>query len=635
VSDKQPESAETEAEGKPKFAFLPRMNSPGYYVLLAAVAIFVLGPLGGIAAAYMNFSLGFFVGGQVLAGILGSAVTYGYGPEGKHGANYMQTMAASVASMAGMAVLIQAMVWLGMPLPPLVPLMIFFCCIGMFGVGIGMLYTPILVDRLKLEYPSGHAVANILRALTDKRLLKRSIGQLGSGVGLGIGASAAVDVLGKSIALIGASGLSASTIGAGMVVGSRIVVPGLLMGFVGYAATPYLVSIGWLDQGAPFRKIGFLIGLAMILGAAIVDLTLIGIEAVGRIKKSGQAGEAEAAEAGEAWKQVNSGRLVAWVLGWGVALVVVATVLLHQPLFYVLFAIGLTLIFVLINGISTGISDSNPISSAFVIAVFLMSALGLKSPTVALMSAAILLVACSTGVDMQQDRSTGWRLGTNRTIQFRYQVIGIVMGAVLCVVLAQVFMKAYPVLALNTYADKNASVGQWQSAMTFKFVGAISELGKLKPATAKALALGLSIGFVTEVLRKILRKNAAYKAYVEGSKKGFVTGWLMDSLILPSPYATSFGGFVGLATTAWFAAGGVLSSAINSLPKNAPEHRAPATGGIPETADSLPFRGEEVKPEDELPEDMSSTSLVGGGLIAGEALFALALGVYGLLSLVK
>ncbi|MFO1512540.1 MAG: hypothetical protein U1F83_06440 [Verrucomicrobiota bacterium] len=32
----------------------------------------------------MNFSIGFFVGGQVLAGILGSAVTLPYGPEGKH-----------------------------------------------------------------------------------------------------------------------------------------------------------------------------------------------------------------------------------------------------------------------------------------------------------------------------------------------------------------------------------------------------------------------------------------------------------------------------------------------------------------------------------------------------------------------
>src|SRR5262245_6834153 len=95
---------------KPRWSFLPRIGSIGYYVLLGAIAILILGPLGGVTAAYMNFSLGFFVGGQVLAGILGSVVTLGYGPDGKHGANYMQTMAASVASMAAMGVLIQAMV---------------------------------------------------------------------------------------------------------------------------------------------------------------------------------------------------------------------------------------------------------------------------------------------------------------------------------------------------------------------------------------------------------------------------------------------------------------------------------------------------------------------------------------------
>src|SRR5688572_9958018 len=101
-----------------KKGLLPPIGSPAYYVLLGAVAILVLGPLGGITAAYMNFSLGFFVGGQGLAGILGSVVTFGYGPEGKHGANYMQTMAASVASMSAMGVLIQAMIWLGLPEPP-------------------------------------------------------------------------------------------------------------------------------------------------------------------------------------------------------------------------------------------------------------------------------------------------------------------------------------------------------------------------------------------------------------------------------------------------------------------------------------------------------------------------------------
>src|SRR4029077_12668196 len=142
--------------------------------------------------------------------------------------NYIQTMAASVASMAGMGVLIQAMVWLGMPLPAAWKLVLYFGCIGMFGIGVGMLCTPILVDRLQLEYPSGHAVANILRALTDRRLLRRSVGKLGGGTGLGVVAAALAD----KVRLLGDSGLSASTVGAGMIVGSRIAVPAIVMGGV-------------------------------------------------------------------------------------------------------------------------------------------------------------------------------------------------------------------------------------------------------------------------------------------------------------------------------------------------------------------------------------------------------------------
>src|SRR4030095_7245844 len=184
--------------------YLPRIGSPAYHILLATVAILILRPPRGISAAYMNFSIGFFVGGQVLAGILGSAVTLPYGPEGKHGANYMQTMAASVAGMSAMAPLVQAMVWMGLPVPPAWQLVLYFLCIGMFGVGIGMLYTPILVDRLRLTYPSGLAVANILRALTDKELLKRSIAKLGGSMAAGfVGA-----FLAAKITAIGATGLS-------------------------------------------------------------------------------------------------------------------------------------------------------------------------------------------------------------------------------------------------------------------------------------------------------------------------------------------------------------------------------------------------------------------------------------------
>lgn len=604
-AEADPPSEDPTENAQPKFRFLPKIGSTGYHILLSAVAILILGPLGGIAAAYMNFSLGFFVGGQVLAGILGSAVTYGYGPDGKHGANYIQTMAASVAGMAGMGVLIQAMTWLGIPMPPAWQLMLFFMCTGMFGVGLGMAYTPILVDRLKLDFPSGFAVANILRALTDKRLLKRSIGQLGGGAGAGFGFA----WLAEKLPIITASQLSASTIGAGMVVGARIAVPGLLMGFIGYALQPHLVSIGWLKEGESFRKIGFLIGLAMILGSAAVDMGVIGVEAVRRIRQ--QAGRQLDANAEEAWKQVNPRRLVAWIIFWAIALVIVATQILGQPLEYILLAIVLASVFVLINGISLGISDSNPISSAFVISVLLMSGLGLKDPRIGLMAASILLVSCSVGGDMQQDRSTGWRLGTNRTVQFRYQTIGIVMGSVLCVVLAKTFMQAYPVLQINSFSNRNVDVGQWQSAMTFKFVGALQDIGHLPAYKIKALGIGLCIGVVTTVVRKILQANQPYRAYVKSSRTGFVVGFCVDTFLLPSPYASSFGGFVELMVTFWFALGGVMSSFYNTMQER---------------------KSKEVKElkKGYLPEDMSTTSLVGGGLIAGEALFALCVGVLGL-----
>jgi uncharacterized oligopeptide transporter (OPT) family protein len=583
--------------------FLPAPGSTRYHLLLGAVALLVLGPLGGITSAYMTFSLGFSVGAQVLAGILGSVVTYGYGADGKHGANYIQTMAASVASMAGMGVLIQAMVWLGMPLPAAWKLAAYFGCIGMFGIGVGMLYTPVLVDRLQLEFPSGHAVANILRALTDARLLRRSIGKLGGGTGAGIGIAALV----SRVASLERVGISASTLGAGLIVGSRIGVPALVMGLVGELLVPRLRAAGYLGPHDPFRKIGFLVGLAMIMGAAVVDLVVIGREAVRRVQA--RRGERLPVQSGG----LSSGRLLAWVVAWGAALVLVATQLLGQPVGYVLFGLALVFLFVFVNGISTGISDWNPISSAFVVAVLLMSAMGLRSPIVAMMAASILLVSTTVGVDMQQDRSTGWRLGSNRAIQFRYQAVGIVVGALLCVAMARLFMNAYPVLRVDTFTHPEARVGNWQSAMTFKFVGAIRGMGHLASYQVTALKIGFGIGFGTEVLRKLVKRWGAYGRFVGSGAVGFAVGWIVDAILLSSPYASSTGGFLEISTAAWFAAGSVLTSFLSPRrpPATAPEEKG-----------------------DALPEDMSTASLIGGGLIAGESLYTLGAAIAALLALV-
>jgi uncharacterized oligopeptide transporter (OPT) family protein len=565
---------------QPRWRWLPEQGSWRYHLLLAAIGMLVLGPLAGVTAAYMNFSLGFFVGGQVLAGLLGSAVTAGYGAEGKHGANFIQTAAASVASMSGMAVLVQAMVWMGLPQPPAWQLVAYFVCVGMFGVGVGMLYTPVLVDRLRLAFPSGLAVANILRALTDTTLLRRSVRQLaGGGIAGLVGGLAAA-----KFPWLAAIEFSASTFGAGMVVGARIGVPAVIGGLVSRALQPFFVAIGWLEAGDPFRKITFLIALGTILGAAIVDLALI-------LRRALQGPRSRPVLEASDWRRVHRGRLWLWVVAWAGATLATGHLLLAQPLFFLALAIALVFLFALVNGISVGVSDSNPISSAFVVSVVVMAALGLTNAGTGLMAGAILLVSTSVACDMQQDRSTGWRLGTPRTLQFRYQVLGIVVGAVLAVVFARVFMAAYPVLVQDqTVMKAGQQPAAWSSAMTYKFVGVLRSLTDDKPYQRTAIGVGIAIGLAIELLRKWIRPRH----------------FVLDAIVLPSPYALSFGGFVNLPTSLWLGAGGVVGTLV--------EARAPRRA--------------------DLPADMSGTSLFGGGLIAGDALAALGLGIAGLLAAV-
>jgi uncharacterized oligopeptide transporter (OPT) family protein len=530
----------------------------------------------------------------------------------------MQTAAASVAGMSGMGVLIQSMVWMGLPQPPVWQLVLFMGAIGMFGAGVGMLYTPILVDRMQLTFPSGLAVANILRALTDPVLLKLSVARLGGGMALGL----AGGIGSAKIAALGAIELSVSTIGAGLLVGARIGIAALVAALTGTLLIPAFISIGWLEPGEPFRKITFLIGLGLAIGAAILDVGQMLGEAWRRWRSPRRAAPAPADDAAAPqhdWQQMHWGRLVAWIAAWGAVIVWVGASVLHQPVLFIAVAIALVFVFALVNGICLGISDSTPISAAFVTAVVLMAALGLKDATVGLMAGGILLVSCAVASDMQQDRSTGWRLGTPRVIQFRFQVLGLAVGALLSVGFARLFMTAYPVLALDqTVMSAAEQPGQWVSAMTYKLVGALRSLTNDKPYQRAAILLGVVLGFVVQWLRKRLFDSAAYQRFKARSRAGGAVDFTLDAVLLPSPYAYSFGTFFGIATSAWLAIGGVIASVAAWWGER---HRT-------SNHDS-----EAARREEQLSPDMSTTSLIGGGLIAGDALAALGLGVAGLMAL--
>ena len=175
----------------------------------------------------------------------------------------------------------------------------------------------------------------------------------------------------------------------------------------------------------------------------------------------------------------------------------------------------------------------------------------------------------------------------------------------------KLFMKAYPVLGINQLANPGMpGAEKWQSAMTYKFVGALDSLTHPNPKVMTALALGIALGIVTEVLRKVIRNHPNWIAWVKGSRAGYTTDLVLDCTVLSSPYASSFGGFVEFGTSAWFGFGGVFASLFQTW-----QARRPKPAG-----------------HEGVPEDMSTMSLVGGGLIAGDSLAALGLGLYGLVT---
>jgi uncharacterized oligopeptide transporter (OPT) family protein len=231
--------------------------------------------------------------------------------------------------------------------------------------------------------------------------------------------------------------------------------------------------------------------------------------------------------------------------------------------------------------------------------------MGLRDPMIGLIASMVMFVGINVATDMQQDRSTGWRLGTSRVLQFRYQAAGIVVGAIATIGFAQLFLTAYPVLKLDqTVMSAAAQPKQWNSAATYKIVGILRSLSDIGDKQKFAIELGLAMGTAMQVLRRCASSLAGYQRFVQSGRRGTATGWVLDALLLPSPYAFFFGGFVNLTVTAYFAAGGVLASFMNWRTDRRPK-----------------------SPGDALPVDMNTVSLVGGGLIAGESLAALGMAV--------
>ena len=423
--------------------------------------------------------------------------------------------------------------------------MLYFGCIGMFGVGVGMLYTPILVDRLQLEYPSGHAVANILRALTDRSCCKRSIGQLGGGtrgrawrsrarrgagaVDRGDRASRAVD--GRR----------------GLIVGARIGVPAAVMAVIGWLLTPYLRAIGVLGANDPFRKIGFLVGLAMIFGAG--DRRPVAHRASRRSSASARAPARRAAVAVGRPEHAAARRVGRRSGGWRWCSSPRCCWASRSA------TCSSRSCWCSCSCSSTASRTASPTgtrsrarSSS---SVLLMSAIGLRDPIIGLMAgehparvdhrrrrhAAGPVDGLAPGIEPRDPVPlSGGRHPDGR-------------GAVRAC-WREFFMHAYPVLRIDTFAHPEAKVGIWQSAMTYKFVGAIRGIGHLASHQVKALAIGLAIGSSSRWRARCWPRRPVPAPDQVGLARASRSAGSSTRSCSGSPYASSTGGFLNIEVCA-------------------------------------------------------------------------------------
>ena len=146
--------------------------------------------------------------------------------------------------------------------------------------------------------------------------------------------------------------------------------------------------------------------------------------------------------------------------------------------------------------------------------------------------------------------------------------------------------------------------------MTYKFVGVLRSLTDDKPYQRTAIWLGVALGFAIEVARKLIKANAALPA-VRRAAAGPAS----------PPTSCSTPSCCPRPTRRPSAASSTCTRRCGSAPAASCPARSTrcTSAGQPAARTALPS-------------DMSTTSLVGGGLIAGDSLAALGLGIAGLLA---
>ncbi|QDS98229.1 OPT family oligopeptide transporter [Adhaeretor mobilis] len=461
--------------------------TPYREVTLAAIVSGVLIGVGMTATfTYAGMTLGFSTSGSTVAAILGWGVLRGLLRRGTIVENnIVQTIASSLNTTAG-GVVFTVPVLLLLPDVEFNFWQVTAACVAgaILGVGFVIPIRKQMIDIERLLFPSGTAVATILRSPTEGIAKARLMlfGALFSALVLvlknmdkfpGISKSlpGTVDLgswlhLPPYIAMT--VSLSLFAVGIGFIAGRN----GLFVlagGAVSYwVITPLVVAFGWGPASGAFdpATVGDMIhsettrplGIGMLLGGALmgVVLTFPAIKAALSSLKSTPSqrnGDREGAVAGER-EEMPIGVLYTSV---ALALVVLFFVTLsglglgEDPIAAIVRSLVVAIIgslWLWFSGViiaqATGMTDWTPLSGLALLAVVVLLYLTGKSVVPAIVVGAAISVACSLSADMMQDLKTGQLVGSRPASQQLVQLVFCGLGPLVAMSVMMLIWKTGP-----------------------------------------------------------------------------------------------------------------------------------------------------------------------------------------------
>jgi uncharacterized oligopeptide transporter (OPT) family protein len=480
------------------------------------------GSIVGCSNIYIGLKIGWSFGASIIAAVLSYAIFALIGRKlSVLETNIAQTAGAAAGGMAGGAGLLNVVPAMAISGNPLdwVTLVLWAMTVAVLGVFYAVPLRRQYIEVDKLRFPSGTATAATIVAMNsesgDAIAKARALIWAGSLAGafslaayfvpelehpplgwldkwLDIGVIAAASAWGFKLYI------GPSLIGAGLLMGSRVVLSILLGAILSWGVLgPLVSSWGWATasiSGYDGTAKGWILwpGVALMVSEALTTLAM-SWRTILRALQLRSIGEEDSAKDHE--RIPNS-----WWIG-GLVVASLVTIVISRVVFDIvwyetLIAIALSAVLSAVAARSLGETDINPMGPVGKVTQLVFGGISPGETVTNLMSAGITSGGASQAGELLQDLKTGYLLGASARKQFVAQLIGMFAGLVVVIPVYLIFTSAYE---LGSDEIPAASAYAWVAMADLLTKG----FSALPPYAGTALIVATAVGIVLPLLRRV------------------------------------------------------------------------------------------------------------------------------------